>query len=235
MTPNQLVRVPKDKMLYNEQVYYKYVEHISKNNQHRFKDVNSKNKGVKVYTLVGNLRCLVKLLDQYLEKLPPDAPFLYMRPLEKVPDDSKKAWYTRQRVGFITLKGFVAKTFSGTGIDCDYTNHSLRATLIARMFTSQVPEKIIAERSGHRSLTALRSYEHTSLEQDRAAGRAIVSNGLDADSKKSSVASMASMNPPQMEADTKQLEDPFKAAVSTFSGKMENCTFNFHFNIHVEL
>ena len=91
MTPNQLVRVPKNKMLYNEQVYYKYVEHISKNNQHRFKDINSKNKEVKVYTLVGNARCLVKLLDQYLEKLPSDAPFLYMRPLKKVPDDSKKA------------------------------------------------------------------------------------------------------------------------------------------------
>ena len=41
---------------------------------------------------------------------------------------------------------------------------------------------------------------------------------------------MASMNPLQIEADIKQLEDPFKAAVSTLSGKMENCTFNFHFN-----
>ena len=49
------------------------------------------------------------------------------------------------------------------------------------MFISQVPEKIIAEKSGHWSLTALHSYEHTSWEQDQAAGRAIVSNGLDAD------------------------------------------------------
>lgn len=94
MTPNQLVRVPKYKMVYNEQVYYKYVEYISKNNQHRFKDINSRNKEVKVYTLVGNPRCLVKLLDQYLERLPQDAPFLYMRPLEKVPNDSRKPWYT---------------------------------------------------------------------------------------------------------------------------------------------
>ena len=78
------------------------------------------------------------------------------------------------------VKYIIAKIFSGTGIDCDYTNHSLKATLITRMFTSQVPEKIIAEKSGQRSLTALRSYEHTSWEQDQAAGRAIVSNGLDA-------------------------------------------------------
>ena len=69
-------------MIYHEQVYYKYVEYISKNNQHKFKDINSKNKEVKVYALVGNPRCLVKLLDQYLERLPPGAPFLYMQPLE---------------------------------------------------------------------------------------------------------------------------------------------------------
>jgi len=52
MTPNQLIRVPEDKMLYNEKVYYKYVEYISKNNQqiqgYKF------HKEVKAYALVGN-------------------------------------------------------------------------------------------------------------------------------------------------------------------------------------
>ena len=42
----------KDKLIYNEQVYYKYVEHISKINQHKFKDVTFRNKEVKVYALV---------------------------------------------------------------------------------------------------------------------------------------------------------------------------------------
>ena len=243
MTPHQLIRVPTDKMVYNEQVHYKYVEYISKNNQHKFKDINSKNKEVKVYALVGNPRCLVKLLDQYLERLPSDAPFLYMRPLGKIPDDSKKPWYTRQRVGFNTLKGFITKIFCGTGVDCDYTNHSLRATSITRMFTSKVPEKIIAEKSGHRSLAALRSYEHTSLEQDQAAGRAIVSNDLDTDIKGNMVSDMN----PQVDTDTKQSEESLKAALSNFSGKMENCTVpltftlisNYkhlhHFDVHMQL
>ena len=95
------------------------------------------------------------------------------------------------------------------------------------MFTSQVPGKITAEKSGHRLFVHMSTHHGNKI--DRAAGRAIVSNGLDADSK-SSVTSMASMNPLQMDADTKQSEDLFKAALSTFSGKMENCTFNFHFN-----
>ena len=47
-------------------------------------------------------------------------------------------------------------------------NHSLRATGISRMYSKEVPEKIIQERSGHKSLIALRRYEHTSMEQQGA-------------------------------------------------------------------
>ena len=39
------------------------------------------------------------------------------------------------------------------------TNHSLRATAATEMFRRGVPEKLIQERTGHRSLEALRSYE----------------------------------------------------------------------------
>ena len=42
-----------------------------------------------------------------------------------------------------------------SGCKLHYTNHSLRATGITRLFNSGVPEKVIAERSGHRSLNVL--------------------------------------------------------------------------------
>ena len=42
------------------------------------------------------------------------------------------------------------------------TNYSLRATYITRMFKADVPEKIIAEKSGHKSLKALRVHGCTS-------------------------------------------------------------------------
>ena len=41
------------------------------------------------------------------------------------------------------------------------TNHSLRATGASMMFQAGVPEKIVQERTGHRSLEALRMYECT--------------------------------------------------------------------------
>ena len=48
------------------------------------------------------------------------------------------------------------------------TNHSLRATGALELFAAGVPEKIIKERTGHRSLEALHVYEHTTSLQHQA-------------------------------------------------------------------
>ena len=47
-------------------------------------------------------------------------------------------------------------------------NHSLRATGASTLFHANVPEKIIQECTGHRSLAALQQYEHTIDEQQVA-------------------------------------------------------------------
>ena len=51
------------------------------------------------------------------------------------------------------------------GIDGNKTNHSLRSYGVTTLFKKNVPEKLIQERSGHRSLSALRVYEKTTNEQ----------------------------------------------------------------------
>ena len=48
------------------------------------------------------------------------------------------------------------------------TNHSLRASSETFLFDSGVPEKIIQERTGHRSLEPLRTYERTTEHQHKA-------------------------------------------------------------------
>lgn len=66
-----------------------YTEFVSKNNQHRFREkIHSKNKNVRVSANCGFSRCLVRILDYYQQKVPEDAKAFYLRPLEKVPDDS---------------------------------------------------------------------------------------------------------------------------------------------------
>ena len=85
---------------------------------------------------------------------------------------SLQVWYKNQQVGVNTLKTFLSDLSIAAGVDVCYTNHCLRATDISRMFTSGISEKVITEKSGHRSLTGLRPYEKTSDHQQEA-GRAI--------------------------------------------------------------
>ena len=172
LVPNQFIRFPSDTTIYESHVYYEYTEFISKNNQHRYKD-SAKNKVVKAYAQIGSERCIVKLLDTYLAKLKPESPFFYMRPLEKVPHQHDKSWYTSQRVGINTLKGIIPKLSLEAGCDANYSNHSLRATSATRMFAAGIPEKLIADKTDHRSLKALRTYERTQPSMEKAIDRVI--------------------------------------------------------------
>ena len=54
------------------------------------------------------------------------------------------------------------------GIVGHKTNQSLRATGATEMYHGNVPEKLIQERTGHRSLKALRVHERSTDEQHKA-------------------------------------------------------------------
>jgi len=152
-------------------VYHEYTELASKNNQHRFKDINAQNKITRAYALPGNHKCIVKMLDEYLSLLPSNAPYFYMRVNEG--RDVGAAVFTRKRIGINLLKSILPVLSEKSGIEVRYTNHSLRATAITRMFNSGVEEKIIAETSGHKSIKALRVYERTSEQQRKQVTRVI--------------------------------------------------------------
>ena len=238
LIPSQFVRSPQDKHVYDSSVYYEYTELISKNNQHRFKDINAQNKVSRAYALPGNERCVVRLLDKYLSLLPCDAPYLYMRMLENVSTDSENICATKQRVGINLLKRMVPELSEKSGIGVRYTNHSLRATAITQMFTSGISEKVIADTSGHRSTKALRCYEHTSEQQQQAVS-AVINRCSEA----------VACQPPEknLQPPEKKLRMPLsentlsqntlsqntlaqKTVTPNFSGSFQNCTFNVCFN-----
>ena len=54
---------------------------------------------------------------------------------------------------------------SDGGLGKGVTNHSLRAYGATELFRSNVPEKLVQQRTGHRSLEALRKYERIAEEQ----------------------------------------------------------------------
>ena len=94
---------------------------------------------------------------------------LYVRPLDKKPEDPHSPWYSAAPLGKHTLQQKVKKMCAAAGIQGTKTNHSLRATGATELYKKGVPEKLIQERTGHRSIESLRTYERTSEEQHKAA------------------------------------------------------------------
>ena len=80
-------RVPADVEVYDSESYYECVEFVSKNNQHRFRDIHVKNKTVKAYANCSSDKCLVRIVNFFRSKTPSDPKAFYLRPLEKIPSD----------------------------------------------------------------------------------------------------------------------------------------------------
>ena len=91
-----------------------------------------------------------------------------MRPVDKRPVSESGSWYTKQRVGVNNFKKILPSISAVSMCSTKYTNHSLRATSVTRMFAASVSEKLIVEKSGHHSLKASRSYERTNPNMEMA-------------------------------------------------------------------
>ena len=89
-------------------------------------------------------------------------------PLDRIPSDPSAPWYTSVPVGRNTLDKKVNVMCRNAGLEGHKTNHSLRATGATEMYRGNVPEKLIQERTGHRSLKCSRVYERLTDDQHRA-------------------------------------------------------------------
>ena len=124
-------------------------------------------------------QCHVRVLDLYYAKLPRDATgkdVFYLRPLPKMPAKQDLPWFSSEPVERNELNKIVQKMCADAGISGKKTNHSLRATGASQLFQANVPENVIQERTGHRSLEASRLYEKTTTEQHQAVARVIGSS-----------------------------------------------------------
>ena len=120
--------------------------------------------------------CHFTILQKYIGKLPPVAfqkDWFYMKPLgDSVATDPSKPWYAAQPCGENKLGGMVRSMFAEIGVSW-MTNHSLRATGASDLFQAGVLEKIIQERTGHRSVEALCTYERKTTMQHMAVSKVL--------------------------------------------------------------
>ena len=146
---------------------YVYEEFGSKNNQGGFTSLNLQNKVVKQHESSA-IKCHIKILDKYFQVLPEDAKskdVFYLKPLKNVPTVANAPWFSSVPIGRNKLNGLLKEMCAEAGITGNFTNHSLRAYGATTLFQSGVPEKLIQQRTGHRSIDALRQYERTSESQ----------------------------------------------------------------------
>ena len=152
--------------------HYIYQQNVSKTSDGSFKKLRVKSITIPIYACpeVGE-RCPVYILDRYLSKLPRKAiecDLIYLCTLPQVPTDPSAPWYAAALVGRDTLQNKLKTTCKEAGITHNISNHSLRAASATQMYGSRIPEKIIQERTGHRSLEALRMYKRTNQLQRQA-------------------------------------------------------------------
>lgn len=162
---------------------YVYSENVSKNRNGSFKQLHVQNKVVPLYPNpdIGE-HCPVFILDKYISKLPKklvEQDIFYARPLENVPSTEDAPWYAPVPLGKHTLQSMVKKMCEDAKIKGSKSNHSLRATAATQMFQEGAPEKVIQERTGHRSLEGLRSYERSCESQHRALSNLLSSNATE--------------------------------------------------------
>ena len=143
---------------------YEFAEHVSNTRNGSFKKFHVDNKVVSLFPCPeAGSQCPLHVLDLYISKLPLEASILdifFLGLLEQTPVDSSAPWYIgSQPVGKNMLDTKLRCMCSFAGIEGDFKNHSLRATSATQMFDMGVPEKVILERTGHKSLGALCTYE----------------------------------------------------------------------------
>ena len=210
--------------------YVVYTENGSKNRSGSYKDKPDDNKVIKHYadSSLGE-KCYYRVLKLYTSKLPPktqedpEAVF-YWKPKEKVPLDATAAWFLIQPVGRNTLASMVKNMCSQIGVT-GKTNHSLRATGATRLFEANVPEKLIQERTGHKSTDALRRYERTSVVQQKA-----VSSVICASNPTSFQTTVVNSVPDQPVSSELRSTDPFQSSGLSLFQNCNNCTINVAIN-----
>ena len=149
--------------------YLQYVEGISKTNSGGLSHLKIKRKKVRAYKNTENPeRCPVELYRKYLSHVPENLPdsenSFYLRALAK---PNCNTWYYRKAAGRETLGNVVKSMMVKAGFEGHYTNHSLRRTCATTLYENNIPEQVIQETTGHRSVEGVRSYKTTSSAKKR--------------------------------------------------------------------
>ena len=160
-------------------------------------------------------KCHVHLLDLYISKLPEK------NTLKVKPQNEALPWFCDVPVGKNTLQNKLKRMCANAGIKM---NHSLRSTGASELYAN-VPEKLIQERTGHRSVTALRTYERTAHNQHQAVSSVLSSSAPGCSYQSSSVAYSQQSN---IEVNCHSIPTQASTSVQLNFQSLNGCTINVY-------
>ena len=115
-------------------------------------------------------RCIVRLYNKYITKClknMPQSNCFYLSPKRHCRVD-EDVWFTKSPIGKNSLRKVVSDMCKTANIEGYFTNHSLRATTCSIALAKGVPEKLVMERTGHRNVLSLHTYQRESAKEREA-------------------------------------------------------------------
>ena len=146
--------------------YLLYSEGVSKTFQGGLKHRKVAPRTGKAYANVECAdKCIVNIVKLYISRCPKEGlrKAFYLKPLQNY--ERKQIWFSSVPIGHNKLQGMVKCIMEKAGVNGHFTNHSLRATAVSRLFREGVDDKLIkGVTAGHRS-EALDCYKRETEEQ----------------------------------------------------------------------
>ena len=151
----------------------------------------------------------------------------YHRPLAN--DKNGIPSFSQQVVGRHKLQEVMNNICKKGGLTGHFTSHAPKASLGTQLYHLNVDELLIQERTGHRSVQALRRYKRTGEDQQVVISAALC--GVDHAAKR------AKVEEPRREKENMSVEpssgekgpDKLTSFITTAqAGAFSNCTFNIH-------
>ena len=154
------------------QSYVRYTEDVGlKMNKGGLKHRKVDVKIVDMYPSANPEWCPIAILCKYLSVLPTSCvtKALYLQPKKNY---MSRVWYLDRPVGVNTLRNTVKDLCQKAGIPRFRTNHSLRSSSVTRIYGGGIPEQVIQEITGHRSL-AVHKFKRTNESQRKIVSQII--------------------------------------------------------------
>ena len=132
--------------------YLLYSEGVSKTYHRGLKHRKLASQTSKVYANVECAnKCIVKIVKLYISKCPEEGlrKAFYLKPLQKY--EKKQIWFSSVPIGHNKLQGMVKSIMEKGRVSGQFTNHSLPATPVSRLYREGIDDKLIKGVTGHRS------------------------------------------------------------------------------------